>query len=331
MPKTSIVGPALPNLPWEKRPRGSSDVVWRYTKNPILGWNPIARAARIFNSAVVRFEGAFAGVFRADHRNGRPQLHAGRSNDGLRWHVEPEPIAWVDVEGKPHPTSYAYDPRVVALDGRYYVTWCDDFPGPSIGLGVTDDFRRFVRQETALMPFNRNGVLFPRKVNGYYLMLSRPSDSGHTPFGDIVLSHSPDLTFWGKHRLVMRRGGQGWWQGVKIGAGAVPIETSAGWLLFYHGVSGPCNGFVYSMGAALLDLETPSRVIYRTRDYLLTPEKDYETVGFVPNVVFPCAALCDSDTGRVAIYYGAADTCTAVAFTQVDELLDYLKENSEVF
>jgi beta-1,4-mannooligosaccharide/beta-1,4-mannosyl-N-acetylglucosamine phosphorylase len=331
MPKTSIAGPALPNLPWEKRPRGSSDVVWRYSKNPILGWNPIPRAARIFNSAVVRFEGAFAGVFRADHRNGRPQLHAGRSHDGLRWQIEPEPIAWVDGEGKPQPTSYAYDPRVVALDGRHYITWCDDFPGPSIGLGVTDDFRRFVRQETALMPFNRNGVLFPRKVNGYYLMLSRPSDSGHTPFGDIVLSHSPDLTFWGKHRLVMRRGGQGWWQGVKIGAGAVPIETSAGWLLFYHGVSGPCNGFVYSMGAALLDLESPSRVIYRTRDYLLTPEKDYETVGFVPNVVFPCAALCDSDTGRIAIYYGAADTCVAVAFTQVDELLDHMKECSEVF
>ena len=101
--------------------------------------------------------------------------------------------------------------------------------------------------------------------------------------------------------------------------------------MIYHGVSGPCNGFVYSIGAALLDLDEPWRVRYRTRDYLLTPERDYETVGFVPNVAFPCATLCDGDSGRLAIYYGAADTYTAVAFARVDELLDYLRDNSEVF
>jgi beta-1,4-mannooligosaccharide/beta-1,4-mannosyl-N-acetylglucosamine phosphorylase len=280
---------------------------------------------------VVPVDGAFAGVFPADNPNRRPQLHLGRSADALRWQIAHDAIRWVDADDAPRPTSYAYDPRVVALDGTHYVTWCDDFPGPSIGLGRTDDFARFVRLETALMPFNRNGVLFPRQIRGHYLMLSRPSDSGHTPFGDIILSHSPDLVYWGRHRLVMRSGGPGWWQGVKIGAGPVPIETREGWLLFYHGVSGPCNGFVYSMGAALLDLDEPHRVIYRTRDYLLTPEKEYETVGFVPNVAFPCATLCDARSGRIAIYYGAADSYTAVAFTQVDELLDHLKHNSDVF
>jgi beta-1,4-mannooligosaccharide/beta-1,4-mannosyl-N-acetylglucosamine phosphorylase len=85
------------------------------------------------------------------------------------------------------------------------------------------------------------------------------------------------------------------------------------------------------MGAALLDLDDPTRVLYRTRDYLLTPEKEYETVGFVPNVAFPCATLCDAQTGRIAIYYGAADTYTAIAFCQVDELLDHLKRSSDVF
>jgi beta-1,4-mannooligosaccharide/beta-1,4-mannosyl-N-acetylglucosamine phosphorylase len=330
MSKT-IVGPALPKIPWEDRPTGCSDVVWRYSKNPIIGWNPIPCAARIFNSAVIPHDGAFAGVFRADYRNGLPKnLHVGRSADALSWEIEHEGIRWVDAEGRARPTSYAYDPRVVLLEGDYYITWCDDFPGPSIGLGRTKDFKSFERMENALMPFNRNGVLFPRKIGGYYVMLSRPSDSGHTPFGDIVLSRSPDLVFWGKHRLVMRRGGMSWWQGVKIGAGPVPIETTEGWLMIYHGVSGPCNGFVYSVGAALLDLDDPSRVRFRTRDYLLTPERDYETVGFVPNVAFPCATLHDADTGRIAIYYGAADTYTAVAFTQVDELLDYLKHNSEV-
>jgi len=330
MPKT-LVGPPLPNIPWEARPAGSSDPVWRYSQNPILGWNPIPCAARIFNSAVIPYEGAFAGIFRADYKNGRPQLHFGRSPDGLHWEIEPEKIAWVDPQGKPVVNSYAYDPRLVLIDDTYYITWCDDFPGPAIGLGMTRDFRRFVKLDHPLMPFNRNGVLFPRKIGGEYALLSRPSDSGHTPFGDIILSHSPDLTYWGRHRLVMRSGGQGWWQGVKIGAGPVPLETREGWLLIYHGVSGPCNGFVYSMGAALLDLDDPTRVRYRTRDYLLTPEKPYETVGFVPNVAFPCATLTDSDSGRIVIYYGAADTYTAVAFAQVDELLDHLKKNSDLF
>jgi beta-1,4-mannooligosaccharide/beta-1,4-mannosyl-N-acetylglucosamine phosphorylase len=126
------------------------------------------------------------------------------------------------------------------------------------------------------------------------------------------------------------RGGLGWWQGTKIGAGAVPIETTEGWLLFYHGVTDTCNGFVYSMGAAILDPEDPSRVRYRTRDYLLTPEMPYETTGFVPNVVFPCATMHDTETGRIAIYYGAADTYVAVAYTRIDELVRYIKANSHL-
>lgn len=100
--------------------------------------------------------------------------------------------------------------------------------------------------------------------------------------------------------------------------------------MFYHGVTGTCNGFVYSFGAVLLDLEVPSKVLYRSKNYLLTPEKDYETIGFVPNVAFPCATLQDAETGRIAIYYGAADTYVAVAYTQVEQLVDYLKNHSEL-
>ena len=327
----TIVGTAVPNLPWEDKPAGCREVVWRYSGNPIIGWNPVGRVARIFNSAAIPYEGAFVGVFRADHRNGRADLHFGRSADGIHWDIDPELIPWQDESGHPKPNSYGYDPRLLKIEDTYYITWCDDFPGASIGLGRTKDFRTFVKMENPLMPFNRNGVLFPRRINGLYALLSRPSDSGHTPFGDIILSSSPDLTYWGRHRLVMSRGGQGWWQSTKIGAGPVPIETNQGWLLFYHGVTTTCNGYVYSTGAALLDLDDPSRVLYRTRDYIMTPEKEYETVGFVPNVAFPCAAIADAPTGRIVLYYGAADTYTALAFCQVDELLAYLKENSEVF
>lgn len=327
----TIIGKALPNIPWEEKPAGCTDVVWRYSGNPVIGWNPIPNAARVYNSAIVPFGNGYAGVFRADQKNGRATLFAGSSNDGLYIDLHPDPIDWIDENGQPAPTSYAYDPRVLELDGVFYITWCDDLHGASIGMGKTTDFKTFVRVPNPLMPFNRNGVLFPRKINGNYWLLSRPSDSGHTPFGDIFVSQSPDLIYWGRHQHVMGKGGQGWWQGTKIGAGPVPIETTEGWLLFYHGVSGTCNGFVYSFGAVLLDRDNPAKVLYRTRDYLLTPEVSYETTGFVPNVAFPCANLYDAESGRIAIYYGAADTYTAIAFCQVDELLAYMKNNSEVF
>lgn len=328
MSKT-IIAPNTPNIPWMPKPADCQDPVWRYEANPIISWNPIPCGARVFNSAAIAYQGGFVGVLRVDYKNGRPQLHLARSNDGLKWEIEHEMIEWKDEQGNPKPNSYAYDPRLLKIEDTYYITWCDDFPGASIGMGYTKDFKTFIKAENPLMPFNRNGVLFPRKINGEYMLLSRPSDSGHTPFGEIILSHSKDLTYWGKHRHVMKNGGSGWWQGQKVGAGPVPIETTEGWLLFYHGVSGTCNGFVYSMGAALLDIDEPWKVLYRTRDYLLTPEKDYEITGFVPNVIFPCATLHDAESGKITIYYGAADTYTALAFTQVDELITYMKANSE--
>jgi beta-1,4-mannooligosaccharide/beta-1,4-mannosyl-N-acetylglucosamine phosphorylase len=177
--------------------------------------------------------------------------------------------------------------------------------------------------ENAFLPFNRNGVLFPRRINGNYMMLSRPSESGHTPFGDIFISESPDMVYWGKHRHVMSRGNN-WWEGLKIGGGAAPIETDKGWLMLYHGVVNTCNGYVYSIGAAILDINEPSRVLHRCKNYILAPEEWYEERGFVPNVCFPCATLHDPETGRIAIYYGCADSYVGIAFTTVQELYDYI-------
>jgi len=326
-----IIGDAIPNMPWQGRPIGENGVMWRHSDNPIIDWNPFPAASRVYNSAVVPFRGAFIGVFRCDYKNGRPHLHIGRSNDALSWTFDRTPVEWKDKEGNVFQPSYAYDPRVVKIDDIYYITWCTDDHGATLGIGMTKDFRSFTRFENACVPFNRNGVLFPRKINGQFALLNRPSDSGHTPFGDIFLSHSSDMEYWGKHRHVMGKGGSGWWQGTKIGAGPIPIETSEGWLMIYHGVSGTCNGFVYSFGAALLDIDEPWKVKYRTRDYILTPEKRYEITGFVPNVVFPCAALADAETGRIAVYYGAADTYSAVAYTTIEDLIHELKTNSEVF
>ncbi len=314
-------------IPWQDRKPESSDVVWRYDANPIIPRDAIPASNSIFNSAVVRFNSGYAGVFRCDDKRRVMDIHRGFSANGIQWSIDPQTISFEGNDPEVRRFEYRYDPRVCWLEDRYYVSWCNGYHGPTIGLAYTYDFETFHQLENAFLPFNRNGVLFPRKINGNYAMLSRPSDNGHTPFGDIFYSESPDMQYWGKHRWVMKP--KGGWQSTKIGAGPTPIETSEGWLLFYHGVITSCNGFVYSFGAALLDLDQPWRVRYRTAPYLLSPQTLYECVGDVPNVAFPCAALTD-DAGRVAIYYGCADTVTGLAFCYLDEVIEFTKNNSEL-
>lgn len=323
MSRIFIIGEPLPNLPWEERPQDSSEVVWRYSRNPIIPRNPFKGANSTFNSAAIPFNGKFAGVFRCDSTAREMQLHAGFSDDGIDWKINPERIRFMNPDTEVSRWEYGYDPRVVWIEDRYYVTWCNGYHGPTIGVAWTRDFREFHQLENAFLIFNRNGVLFPRRIDGKYMMLSRPSDNGHTPFGDIFVSQSPDMIHWGRHRHVMGRSDG--WQSTKIGAGPIPIETSEGWLMFYHGVLTSCNGFVYSFGAALLDLDEPWKVIHRSRNYLIAPWELYECVGDVPNVTFPCAALTDAPSGRIAIYYGCADTVTGLCFTTAQAVVDHLR------
>jgi beta-1,4-mannooligosaccharide/beta-1,4-mannosyl-N-acetylglucosamine phosphorylase len=327
----TIIDQSLKNMPWQDRPAGCGDVVWRYDANPVIPRNTIGCSNSVFNSAVVPFEGGFAGVFRVDNKCRNMRIHSGRSEDGFNFEIDPEPIRFVCDEPETAAFTEGYDPRVCRLEDRYYVTWCNAYHGPTIGIGFTYDFKEFYQMENAFLPHNRNGVLFPRRINGQYAMLSRPSDGGHTPFGDIFYSQSPDMVHWGRHRHVMSpKRNELTWQCTKIGAGPVPIETSQGWLMIYHGVLTSCNGFVYSVGAALLDIEQPWKVLYRTKPYLLSPQKNYECVGDVPNVVFPCAAIADLAAGRMAIYYGCADTVTGLAFCYIDELIHFIKDNSQL-
>ena len=221
MSEVKMFSEPVPNVPWQDRPANDNHdaPIWRYTENPIIGRNPAKGVARIFNSAVMPFEDGFIGVFRGEQTNGIPFIYLGHSKDGIHWEFEPEKIAFVDEAGNPFMPKYAYDPRLVKVEDTYYIIWCQDAYGAAIGMAKTTDFKTFVRVENPFLPFNRNAVLFPRKVDGKFLMLSRPSDSGHTPFGDIFLSESKDLEYWGHHRHVMGKSGR-WWENVKIGGGA---------------------------------------------------------------------------------------------------------------
>lgn len=322
-----IISEIVANVPWQDKPAGCEDVVWRYSENPVVSRHAIKSAHSIYNSAVVPFGGGFAGVFRIDNKVREMRLHAGRSKDGITWEIEDHPIVLEEHKGL-GAFEYGYDPRVTRIDDKYYLTWCNGYKGaPTIGVAYTADFKTFHQLENAFLPFNRNGVLFPRKINGHYAMLSRPSDNGHTPFGDIYYSESPDMCFWGRHRHVMSPSAG--WQNSKVGAGSIPIETSEGWLLLYHGVRNYCNGYIYCMGGAMMDIDEPWKVKYRARPHLLAPELDYEVVGDTSNVIFPCATLHDSQTGKIAVYYGCADTVVGLAFAEIGELVGFIKSNSE--
>jgi beta-1,4-mannooligosaccharide/beta-1,4-mannosyl-N-acetylglucosamine phosphorylase len=297
----------------------------RYPGNPIITAAAVPRANSIHNSAVIATEAGYLGVFRVDQHDMRFRLHVGRSRDGIHWEIEPDELRMERDDPELVVADLSYDPRITRLDDTYYITWCNhDAHGPRIGLAATKDFTVFRRLEDPFPPPTRNGILFPRTIRGQYAMLHRPSDRGHTPFGDVYFASSPDLVHWGHHRFVF--GPRGGWQSTKVGAGPVPIETPDGWLLLYHGVWTSCNGYLYYVGGALLDLEQPWKVRYRTKDYLLAPTEPYERVGDVPNVVFPSASILAGDTLR--LYYGCADTCISMAEARLDELIRFIKTHS---
>lgn len=324
-----IIGGALPNIPWQEKPKGYKMPVWRYDHNPVIQRDAIEDSNSIFNSAVVPFKEGFAGVFRCDSKALSMDIYPGFSKDGIHWDICEKPIVFQGDNEEILKREYRYDPRVCFIEDRYYITWCNGYHGPTIGVGYTFDFKDFYQLENAFLPYNRNGVLFPRKIDGKYCILSRPSDTGHTPFGDIFYSESKDMEYWGHHRHIMStvKGDDSAWQSTKIGAGPIPIETDKGWLMIYHGVINTCNGFVYRMGCALLDIDQPWKVLCRSKYYIMAPYETYECVGDVPNVLFPCATLTDGDTGRIAIYYGCADTVTGLAFTTIDDLISYMEKN----
>ena len=185
MSEIKLICPAVPNMPWQEKPSGCTAPMWRHSDNPIIGRNPLPDVSRIFNSAVMPFGDGFVGVFRGEQRDGIPHVYFGRSKDALHWEFDPEKIDFRDASGESFQPLYAYDPRLVRVEDTYYIIWCQDMYGAAIGMAETKDFTSSTRLENPFLPYNRNAVLFPRKINGNFVMLSRPCDNGHTAFGDI--------------------------------------------------------------------------------------------------------------------------------------------------
>jgi predicted GH43/DUF377 family glycosyl hydrolase len=192
--------------------------------------------------------------------------------------------------------------------------------GPGVALATTKDFSTVERIGLVFPPEDKNAALFPRKFDGLYAMLHRPSVGG----GSIWLSYSPDLIFWGKAKLVLPVRSGPWWDGLRVGAGMPPVETDEGWLVVYHGVKEIARQPLYKLGAALLDLNEPHQLIGRARRWLLGPSEQYERTGDAPNVIFSCGGFVRE--GVLWLYYGAADSCICLARGKVSEILEVVRE-----
>lgn len=244
-----------------------------------------------------------------------------RSKDGINFIPDPTPVKnwprWSDdvVE------SCIYDPRITRIGDEYIIMYASHASNRGVRTGVvkTSDFINFERipQENTDQD-NRNSVLFPEKINGWYVRFDRPM-TGETDPGDMCISYSRDLRSWENSQVLMTPR-PGCWDSHKIGGGAAPIKTDRGWLCLYHGVDRTCNGFIYRLGVMLLDLHDPSKIIARSPNPVLWPEHDYEFNGRVPNVTFACNALLEDD-GTVKVYYGAADTCIGLAEATLEDLI----------
>ncbi len=296
------------------------EIITRHPANPILTADDIpGGASSVFNSGFIRHQGKVAGLLRVERRDGTQSIRYAESADGLKFDITDELMLVPQAE--PHLTyeEAIYDPRITRIDDTFYVTYASENRfGCQVGLSRSKDLKHWEKMELIAEPDNRNIVLFPEKVNDLYCRLDRPY-SGQR--GGIWVSYSPDLVFWGIHRNIMESRRFHWDRG-KIGPGAPPLRTDAGWLVVYHGTTPYCNGLVYRLGLALLELDDPTVVISRPAEYLLSPEADYERVGDVPNVCFACAAIPGADGELLNIYYGGADQVVCLATARIDDLVE---------
>ena len=321
----------------------SSDLIKRYPEPMLTPKDVPYPSSLTFNAGIVKTDTEYLMLFRNDYGCTEEEWQKGkhfagtniglaRSRDGLHWTVDAKPVFelsdWNDPE-----FQRVYDPRVTLLDGRYYVCFAvDTRHGVCGGIFVTDDFTDF-KMLSLSAPDNRNMVLFPEKIGGNYVRLERPmpvySRSREGMF-DIWLSESRDMEFWGKTRFVLGTESVPFCND-KIGPGAPPLKTEAGWLVVFHSVDiDPArgkNGWEaawrkrYSIGVMLLDLRDPSKVIGLCKRPLLVPEASYETSGgFRDNVLFPCGMLREED-GLVRIYYTAGDATVRLATAREEDLI----------
>jgi predicted GH43/DUF377 family glycosyl hydrolase len=212
------------------------------------------------------------------------------------------------------------DCRVALIEGTYYLTFTSvSDNGVGVGLRTTTDWKNFKKQGMILPAHNKDCAIFEEKINGMFYALHRPS-SVDIGGNYIWLASSPDGIHWGNHKCIIKTR-KGFWDSKRVGAGAAPIKTNRGWLEIYHGAN---EQHQYCLGAFLMDLEDPSKVIARTEEPIMVPTAQYELSGFFGHVVFTNGHIVEPDGDTVTIYYGASDEFVCGAQFSIKEIFSFL-------
>jgi predicted GH43/DUF377 family glycosyl hydrolase len=303
----------------------------RYGGNPILSrsdWPyPINS---VFNAGAVQLpSGDTLLLCRVEDRRGLSHLCAARSANGIDgWRIDAEPTLAANPREYPEEIWGIEDPRITYVpELQQYAVAYTSFArgGPGVSLALTSDFKTFDRYGVIMPPEDKDAALLPRRIGGFWALIHRPV----TPTGaHMWISYSSDLRHWGSHKVILEARRGGWWDANKIGLCSPPIETPRGWLTLYHGVRRTAAGSIYRLGLALFDLDRPDVCLQRGDSWMFGPEAPYERNGDVHDVVFPCGQIIDADGDTIRLYYGAADSCVAMATGSIVALLAWLDKHS---
>jgi predicted GH43/DUF377 family glycosyl hydrolase len=332
----SILAPVLEPEPAPSELRKSemhseAPLFTRHPANPILSrkdWPyPINS---VFNAAAIRLDdGDTLLLCRVEDRRGLSHLCAARSANGIDgWRIDSPPTLMPSPSEYPEEIWGIEDPRITYVpELEQYAIAYTSFSrgGPGVSLAMTKDFQTFERYGVIMQPEDKDAALLPRRIGGLWAMIHRPVTSlgAH-----MWISYSPDLRHWGGHRIMLEARRGGWWDANKIGLCSPPIETAKGWLVLYHGVRQTASGSIYRLGVALFALEKPETCLQRGDSWIFGPEASYESTGDVGGVVFPCGQTIGADGDTIHLYYGAADSCMALATGSIRNLLSWLDRNS---
>jgi predicted GH43/DUF377 family glycosyl hydrolase len=332
----------------------------KYSNNPILSpnlqndWENLVAC----NPAAIYKDGHFYLYYRAAGDDPLHHVHIGVAVSEDGYHFERmfnHPVLSPTENGFDEGT--VEDPRVVAIGNELYMTYAfrPHAPGQywkyeydkvltpdyseyapkclreNIGnsaLAISKDYRHFKKVGRLTDPSmdDRDVILFPEPIHGVYYLIHRPKDYVGDAYGTnypaIWIKSSKDLMSWGNETQLLMKGEQPW--EIKIGGCAPPVRTEEGWLFLYHGVD---KYHTYRVGACLLDLDNPTKVLYRTKHFIMEPETKFEKDGLYKwGVVFPTGTVVKDNT--LYVYYGASDQWCCVATCDVNELIDYIKKDS---
>lgn len=305
----------------------------RYPGNPIIQSKDIPyQVNSVFNAGATKVGDETLLLMRVEDRRGISHLTVARSKDGVtNWEIDPRPTLLPSPNTHPEEVWGIEDPRITYFEdlNLWAVAYTSYSRGGSlVSLATTEDFSTFERKGAVMPPEDKDAALFPVRFGGRWAMLHRPVPAFASVGAHIWISFSPDMKHWGDHQIIIpaRRGA--WWDANRIGLSPPPMRTDKGWLLLYHGVRTTASGCLYRLGLALLNLHDPTKVLARSGEWAFAPEEDYEVVGDVDKVVFPCGWVAEGDDIR--LYYGGADKCLALATARISEMLDWLERHNQM-